>query len=71
MAKSKKEKYEGSAADMAKDKRMARRRGIALDKWEGSAEDEAMDRRAAKKYRHGGLVARGGGAAIRGLDYSF
>jgi hypothetical protein len=42
------EKYEGSAADLAEDKRMAKKRGMTIDEWEGSAEDQALDEQEAK-----------------------
>jgi hypothetical protein len=36
-------KYEGSKADVAEDKRMAKKRGMPMKQWEASPEDKAMD----------------------------
>lgn len=37
-------KYEGSPADNAKDKRMAKKAGVSMKKWEGSVADRKMDK---------------------------
>lgn len=42
-------RYEGSAADKAKDRKMAKKKGVPVKKWEGSKEDERMDRAAVRK----------------------
>jgi hypothetical protein len=42
-------RYEGSAADKAKDKRAAKKAGKTLKAWEGSKADERMDRAGQKK----------------------
>lgn len=42
-------KFEGSKADKAKDKKMAKKKGISVKKWEGSKADQKMDRAAVKK----------------------
>lgn len=61
---------EGSAKDMAKDRKMAKKKGMSMKKWEGSPMDMAMDK-GVKKYADGGSVktARGMGAAKRGGGY--
>lgn len=55
-------KWEGSAKDMAEDRKMAKARGMSLDQWENSAADKKHD---SKKMASGGMV-RGDGAAMRG-----
>jgi len=47
MAKAK--KYEGSAKDMANDKRMAKKKGMSLKAWESSKADARMDAAMQKK----------------------
>lgn len=42
-------RYEGSKADRANDKKMAKKRGMSLKAWERSPEDERMDARMQKK----------------------
>jgi len=42
-------KFEGSKADKAKDKKMAKKKGVSMSKWEGSKADQKMDRAAVKK----------------------
>ena len=42
-------KYEGSAADRAKDAKMAKRKGVPLKKWEKSKADAKMDAAGQKK----------------------
>ncbi len=42
-------KYEGSKADEANDKRMAKKKGVPLKKWEASAADKKMDAAGQKK----------------------
>lgn len=54
--------WEGSAKDMAEDRKMAKARGMSLDQWENSAADKKHD---SKKMANGGMV-RGDGAAMRG-----
>ena len=57
--------YEGSPADMASDKKNAKKRGVSLKKWENSGADDRMD---AKKMAAGGTV-RGAGAAFKGKKF--
>jgi len=42
-------RYEGSKADMRKDKRMAKKAGVPMKKWENSAADRRMDKAGQKK----------------------
>lgn len=44
-------KWEGSKADMAADRKGAKKAGVSLKKWEGSAADRKMDAKAMKKRR--------------------
>ena len=60
-----KKPYEGSPADMAVDRKQAKKRGISLKKWESSAADDKMD---AKRMAGGGVV-RGAGAATSGKKF--
>lgn len=60
-----KKSYEGSAADMAADKKQAKKRGMSLKAWEKSPSDMAMD---AKGMATGGVV-RGAGAAFKGKKF--
>lgn len=41
--------WEGSKADMAADKKGAKKAGVSMKKWEGSAADRKMDAKAMKK----------------------
>lgn len=59
-----KKNWEGSAADTAEDKAMAKKRGMSMAAWEKSAADVKHDR--PKKYAGGGSVTRGDGCAIQG-----
>lgn len=43
------EKYEGSKADIEKDRRMAAKRGMSHKQWEASAEDKRMDRAGQRR----------------------
>ena len=45
MASKRKRSYEGSPADIAEDKRGAKRLGMSLKRYERSAQDKAEDRR--------------------------
>ena len=51
----KRELYEGSPADMANDRREAKKRGMSLKEWENSpmdkAEDAKMQRRMDRDHR--------------------
>ena len=70
-------RLEGSKADMAEDKKMAKKRNMSLKDWEKSPEDAAMDAKEAgqETYRKGGMkkaaraqmgrYAAGGAAKIR------
>lgn len=60
--KDKKKLVEGTPAEQAKDRQMARKHKMSMQQWEGSPQDEKMDR---KGYATGGSV-RGTGAALRG-----
>lgn len=42
-------RYEGSKADRASDKKMAKKKGVTLKAWEKSAADRKMDAAAEKK----------------------
>ena len=42
-------KYEGSKADEANDRRMAKKKGVKLKAWEKSAADKRMDKAGQKK----------------------
>lgn len=55
---------EGSAKDMAEDKKMAKARGMSMAQWERSAADKKHD--APKKMAKGGSVTRGDGACMKG-----
>lgn len=44
-------KWEGSKADMAMDRKGAKKAGVSLKKWEGSPADRKMDAKAMKKRR--------------------
>ena len=55
-------RYEGSPADRADDKRMAKKRGMSLKEWESSAEDAKRD--AAKQAKIDGV----GGKGERGIE---
>lgn len=44
-------KYEGSKADMAEDKKMAKKTGMSLKKYERSALDKKKDAAGQKKLR--------------------
>ena len=46
-------RYEGSKADIAEDKRGAKRMGVTLKAYEKTARDRAQDRRGAAKMRRG------------------
>ena len=42
-------KFEGSKADMAEDRKNAKKRGMSLKTWEKSPADKKMDAKMAKK----------------------
>jgi len=63
--KDKKKLVEGSPAEQARDRQMARKHKMSMKDWEGSPMDEKMDREG---YKSGGTV-RGMGVAKRGGDY--
>lgn len=42
-------KYEGSKADISKDRREAEKRGISAKEWERSAADKRMDREGQRR----------------------
>jgi hypothetical protein len=44
-----KRKYEGSKADLAEDKKGAKRKGVSLKDYETSAQDKAEDRKGQAK----------------------
>jgi len=50
-------KWEGSKADMALDKKGAKKAGMSMKSFEGSAMDEKMDKTMGMK--RGGVVKRG------------
>ncbi len=52
------EKFEGSAKDMAEDKRLAKKYGMSLKKWEASSMDKKHDtQKSAKGLKKGGEAA--------------
>ena len=63
--KDKKKLVEGSPAEQAKDRQMARKHKMSMKDWEGSPMDEKMDKGG---YASGGCV-RGMGAAKRGGNF--
>ena len=61
-------KFEGSAKDMAQDKKLAKKRGMSLKKYEASAADKKHDAQQSMKglKSGGGIKIRGTGAATKG-----
>jgi hypothetical protein len=66
------EKFEGSAEDMAQDKKLAKKRGMSLKAWEKSSADEKHDKqRNMKGLKKGGVTCGGmamGGYASGGMS---
>lgn len=61
--------YEGSKADLAEDKRMAKKHGMSLKEWEGSEMDRKMDREHHKKGGHTGYpIDDGAGGGLGRLE---
>lgn len=57
---------EGSAKDMAEDKKLAKARGMSMAQWERSAADKKHD--APQAMKKGGVAkyAKGGGVEVKG-----
>lgn len=60
--------WEGSAADEAQDKRLAKKHGMSMAAWEKSDMDKKHDRQKSPKgLRAGGSASkRGDGCAVKG-----
>jgi hypothetical protein len=62
-----KKSWEGSAADMAQDKKLAKKHGMSVKNWEKSSMDVKHDtQKSMKGLRGGGIAVRGKGIALKG-----
>lgn len=58
--------WEGSAKDVAQDKKLAKKRGMTMKQWESSEADVKHDtQKSMKGLRGGGLATKGKGVALK------